>query len=103
MTKTLKDLIAQRRTLNALIERTQQSERADAIVRVRDLMAQNSLSIADLALSRVPQRDEVMARSPVAAKYRDKETGATWSGRGRKPRWLTAKIEAGQPLETFKV
>ena len=39
----------------------------------------------------------------VAPKYRDPDTGDTWSGRGRKPRWLEAKIEAGYTLEDLKV
>ena len=31
---------------------------------------------------------------PVAPKYRDPETGATWSGRGRTPRWMAGKDPA---------
>lgn len=28
------------------------------------------------------------ARTPLAPKYRDPKTGATWSGRGKAPRWI---------------
>ena len=28
------------------------------------------------------------ARAPVAPKYRDPKTGATWSGRGKAPQWI---------------
>ncbi|WP_419465612.1 H-NS family nucleoid-associated regulatory protein [Burkholderia diffusa] len=34
----------------------------------------------------------------VAAKYRDPKTGATWTGRGRTPRWLI-----GQDLNRFAI
>jgi DNA-binding protein H-NS len=39
----------------------------------------------------------------VAPKYRDPETGATWAGRGLKPRWLTAAIKSGKSLEHFAI
>jgi DNA-binding protein H-NS len=42
-------------------------------------------------------------RGTVAPKYRDPETGATWAGRGLKPRWLTAAIKSGKSLESFSV
>jgi DNA-binding protein H-NS len=42
-------------------------------------------------------------RGAVAAKYRDPETGATWAGRGLKPRWLTAALKAGKSLESFAI
>lgn len=40
-------------------------------------------------------------RKPVAAKYRDTESKATWSGRGRVPRWLAAHEAAGRKREEF--
>ena len=42
-------------------------------------------------------------RGEVAPKYRDPETGATWAGRGLKPRWLTAAIKSGKSLEAFSI
>jgi DNA-binding protein H-NS len=36
-------------------------------------------------------------------KYRNPETGETWSGRGARTRWLTAAIAAGKKLEDFAV
>ena len=38
----------------------------------------------------------------VAPKYRGPD-GATWSGRGLKPRWLTAEIKKGKKLESFAI
>jgi DNA-binding protein H-NS len=38
-----------------------------------------------------------------AAKYRDPETGETWSGRGRVPGWIAAAKESGKGLEKFAI
>ena len=38
----------------------------------------------------------------VSATYR-KENGATWSGRGLKPKWLSEKVAAGGKIEDFAV
>lgn len=38
----------------------------------------------------------------VPVKYRD-ELGNTWTGRGNRPKWLTAALEAGKALEDFQV
>jgi DNA-binding protein H-NS len=43
------------------------------------------------------------SRAAVAPKYRDPETGATWAGRGLKPRWLTAALKSGKSLESFAI
>lgn len=37
----------------------------------------------------------------VEPRYRNAATGETWSGRGLKPRWLTAALESGRTLDEF--
>jgi DNA-binding protein H-NS len=40
----------------------------------------------------------------VAAKYvNPDDPSETWTGRGRKPRWLTAKLQEGARLERFLI
>ena len=42
--------------------------------------------------------------STVAVKYRDPSNPAnTWTGRGKKPLWLTALLEQGHKIEEFSV
>jgi DNA-binding protein H-NS len=41
-------------------------------------------------------------RKAVAAKYKD-DQGNQWTGRGLKPRWLTAALASGKKLEDFAV
>lgn len=43
------------------------------------------------------------SRDPVAVKYRDPDTGETWSGRGRMATWLAERIKAGAKLDDFLV
>ncbi|MBO1859091.1 H-NS histone family protein [Burkholderia cenocepacia] len=39
-------------------------------------------------------------RAPIAPKYRDPKTGATWSGRGKAPQWIAkAKNRDRFPIE----
>lgn len=39
----------------------------------------------------------------VPVKYRDPASGATWSGRGLRPRWLADALAAGRTLADFEV
>ena len=43
------------------------------------------------------------AKRAVAPKYRHPETGETWSGRGKPPRWLAAAEATGQKRESFLI
>ena len=43
-------------------------------------------------------------RKPAAAKYaHPDEPGLTWSGRGRRPRWVNEALESGKTLEDLKI
>ena len=43
------------------------------------------------------------AKRKVAPKYKDPQSGATWSGRGLTPRWLAEKEKAGAKREEFLI
>ena len=98
---TLQDLLAQRAQLEAQIAQTQTRERTDAVARVKTLMMEHGLTIADLGVrgTKAPKTSP----STVAAKFRHSATGATWSGRGLQPKWLKAAISGGAKLEDFKI
>lgn len=97
---TLKDLLAQRAALDEEISQTKDRERAEAIAKVRSLMSEYGLTVADLSM-RAPKAGK--PASKVAVKYRNKATGETWSGRGLQPKWLKAAINAGAKLDEFHV
>jgi DNA-binding protein H-NS len=39
----------------------------------------------------------------VLPKYRNPHTSQTWSGRGKRPLWLTAAMESGHKIEEFRI
>jgi DNA-binding protein H-NS len=96
---SLKELLAQRAALDEQISSTKDRERADAIAKVKSLMDDYGLTVADLN-SRAPKAAKT---SKVAAKYRNQATGETWSGRGLQPKWLKAALGAGATLAEFHV
>jgi DNA-binding protein H-NS len=100
---SLKDLIAQRAELERQIEEMGRQERSDAISKVRALMADHGLSASDLAGGRGAAKTATSKGSKVAAKYRNNDTGETWSGRGLQPKWLKSAIAAGKKIEDFSV
>ena len=99
---TLQELLTQKEALEREIELTKKRDRADAIAKVRALMAEYGLTLADLG-GKPPAAPKGAPRGKVAAKYRDSATGQTWSGRGLQPNWLKAALAEGRKLEDFRV
>jgi len=99
---TLKELLAQKAEIEKQIDDAARNERAEAIAKVKALMADHGLSIADLG-SRGPAKAARGGGGKVAAKYRNSATGETWSGRGLRPNWLKAALASGRKLEDFAV
>jgi DNA-binding protein H-NS len=97
---SLKELIAQRVALERQIELTAAQERSDAVAKVRALMAEYGLSLADLSAKAGPKARPANGKK-VAAKYRNSATGETWSGRGLQPKWLKAALAAGRKISDF--
>lgn len=96
----LNDLLAQKAALEKQIAETQRAERQSAIAQIKTLMAEYGLTVSDLG-TRGPKKGST--GSKVAAKYRNKATGESWSGRGLQPRWLKAAIAQGKKLTDFAV
>jgi DNA-binding protein H-NS len=102
---TLQELMAQKEALEQQIEQTKKQERGEAIEKVRALMAEYGLTVADLG-NRPPAGKAKRAKSSgnkVAVKYRNASTGESWSGRGLQPRWLKAALASGRKLSDFAV
>ncbi len=75
--------------LQSLAEAARQNEIAGAMQQIKSLMGQYGITVADLTSSRKPRT--VSSKGAVAAQFRNPETGDTWTGRGRAPRWLDGK------------
>lgn len=94
----LQDLIARKHELDRRIAETRAAERAQALARIRALMEAQGLTTADLVLAKIGRTPRTLE-----AKYENRATGETWSGLGKRPRWLQEALDAGHRLEEFAV
>jgi DNA-binding protein H-NS len=95
----LTDLLAQKAAIEQQIAQAQREERGAAIAQIKALMAEHGLTASDLNA----RAKTAKTGQKVAAKYRNKATGETWSGRGLQPRWLKAALASGKKLADFAV
>ena len=102
MTVSLSDLIAQKEALERQIQAAQSASRQQAMARVRALMDEHGLTATDV-VAKSPARSATAGIRKVAAKYRDPASGATWTGRGLKPKWLVAALDTGKTLQEFVI
>jgi DNA-binding protein H-NS len=76
----------------------QDRNRADLRKKIEALVADSGFKMSDIFSGRGGKG------RTVAAKYVNPEDPSeTWTGRGRKPRWLTAKIQEGAKIEKFLI
>lgn len=106
----LTDLMAQHEAvlrqaaeLERQLQEVRRNQRNEAIAKIKAIMAEHNLTPADLGGIKRSPTAAAGERKTVAAKYRNSETGETWSGRGLKPRWLQNALAAGKSLEDFAI
>jgi DNA-binding protein H-NS len=104
----MEQLLEQQRAIQSKIEELRDNHRQEGLQRAVSLLEEYNLTLDDLGahLSKRKGRNSGNSGSSeksVPAKYRDPATGDSWSGRGLKPRWLTAALEKGRTLEEFFV
>jgi len=95
-------LLNEQAALNARVEAARQDAMASEIMAIRSKINRLGITPKDLGFHVVESvtspgvsRGRGAPRGTVVApKYRDPETGKTWSGRGRVPRWLQAVARA---------
>lgn len=100
---TLDALLEKQQALQAQIDRVKREARDSVLEEIRKLMADHGLTAADLSSARASSKPSARAGAKMAAKYRHPESGASWSGRGLKPKWLTDELSKGHALADFAV
>jgi DNA-binding protein H-NS len=101
MQPPLSELLAQQSALDRAIREARTADKAEAVARVRLLMAEHGLTVADLVAK--PSAKTGVTGKKVAPKYRDPVSGATWTGRGLKPKWLRAALDVGKSVADFAI
>jgi DNA-binding protein H-NS len=97
---SVSELLAQKAAIEQQIADAQRAERAGAVAKVRALMAEHGLTLADLSTKTATVK---RTGNKVAAKYRDAATGDTWSGRGLQPKWLKQALASGKKISDFAI
>lgn len=80
------ELLARKAELDAQIAAAQTERKAEGIAAARVLIAEHGLTAADVF---PPSKTKGSVGAP---KYRDPVTGATWTGRGKPPNWISGKV-----------
>ncbi|MEZ5798658.1 MAG: H-NS histone family protein [Paracoccaceae bacterium] len=74
-------------------------KKKEALVALEEKARDMGFSLAELT-GAAPTRK----RAPAVAKYRNPaNSGDTWTGRGRKPRWFEAALKAGKKPEDMAI
>ena len=94
---TYKELLAQRQNLDAQIEAMRKTEMQDALATVRQIVSEFGLTQADVFPT--GRARSAKKGTTVAPKYRDPQSGATWTGRGKPPLWIAGKDRAQYEIQ----
>ena len=97
-TLSLKELKQLQKDVTAAIENFKDRERKKALAEVEAFARERGLTQSDLKA--------LLGRSKkgLPAKYANPDDPTqTWSGRGRRPRWVEAALSSGKSLDDLKI
>jgi len=100
--QTLQELLTQQAALNQQITELRLAQRAQAVARIRSILAEHGMTMADVtAAPSAARQASTNIGKKVAPKYRHPALGVTWTGRGLKPKWLSEELVGGKQLSDF--
>lgn len=107
---TYLELKAQAEKLMQQAEELRLRERNEIIAKVKEEIKTHGLTAQDLGMGRAAgggvrkaRASQAAASNPAEVKYRGPQ-GEVWSGgRGRKPNWVLAILNAGKDIEQYRV
>lgn len=96
MKQTYSEITAEIARLQARAESLRKAEVSGVIARIREAINVYGLTAADLGLAGSTTKASAPAKAPRASgkvqtgvpKYRDPDSGQTWTGRGKPPLWI---------------
>lgn len=99
---SLDELKALRKKVDRLIDGWEERRRREALAAAEDAARSHGYNLSDLGLAGGRARGG--AKAPSVARYANPNNPAeTWSGRGRRPGWVKAALEAGGSLDALAI
>ena len=81
-------------------------EKTELLKEITQMAAKRGFSLEELVgkAAHIPKTEKTLTRKSVAVKYRHpQEPQLTWTGRGRKPKWVAAWLAQGEKLADLAV
>ncbi len=88
---TYKDLQSQIEKLQKQADQAREKEISAVVAQIRGMMNDYGIQASDLGIS---SRRKRKSGTPAAPKFQNPQTGETWTGRGRAPKWIEGKDRA---------
>lgn len=111
--KSYQNILGEIQRLQRMAEKRRRKEVGAVIADIRHKMAEYGVTLEELAKAirkragapggRKAKTPKAKKQRRVPAKFRDPQTGATWSGRGLAPKWLAEKEKTGAKREEFLI
>lgn len=83
--------------------RLENAERLEKIKKYRDMLAADGIDPDELQEMAFERQGKRSPRKPKYEIWNEKGEHITWTGQGRMPNIFKARVEAGEPLETFLI
>lgn len=100
-TETLEQLQQQKKELEKKIKRQIGIERNRTIATIIASMNEFNITIGDIEAAITAKTNKT--DKEVVVRYINPETGATWTGKGKRPKWVLQALEQGRDLEDFAI
>lgn len=88
---TLTTLLQKQKELSSQIESLRNQQKKEGLKEIVALVEKYQFTPAEVMNALTKQQSGSKKRGSVAPKYRDPQTGATWTGRGKAPSWIANK------------
>lgn len=99
---TYQEIVQKISELQKQAEEIKSREQATVIADIREKIEQYGLTADDLGFGSGKAVASKKAARKVPVRYRD-SAGNTWTGRGKRPGWLTQALANGKSVEDFLI
>ena len=84
----LDELLEQQQRIQEEIDQIRKEERSEAIKQIKALVDKYQIKSSSIFGRKAAGEESSTPRAKLPPKYRDPETGKTWTGQGREPGWI---------------